>query len=314
MTLNPTHRKRRTARIKSAPSPAGESRWPAFSLRLLLLAAIGIAAGCNTTPPPQAASPPVTCTPAWYSSVEARVPTGDGQGHGPDIASDEWKSVVEFRLGVRGDPGVPDRGSEAWCRFIEQRIAGRTDVPTDSKPATASPAPSFDCDLKTLGSIETLVCNDPELASLDVQLAGIFAAASDKAVNKQPPLLAAEQRGWIKGRNACWKAADPRECAIGTYRRRIAELQASYRLVNAAGPVRLVCDGNPANEIVVTYFETDLPTLIAERGDSVSLMYGKPVASGTWYVGRNESIREHQGKIVVVWGFGADELRCEPSL
>jgi hypothetical protein len=48
--------------------------------------------------------------------------TDDGMGHGPDIGSDEWKSVVEFRLGVRGIPGTPDRSSEDWCTYIDAHI------------------------------------------------------------------------------------------------------------------------------------------------------------------------------------------------
>jgi hypothetical protein len=45
--------------------------------------------------------------------------TDDGQGHGPDIGSDEWKSVIEFRLGIRGKPDLPARASEAWCHANE---------------------------------------------------------------------------------------------------------------------------------------------------------------------------------------------------
>ena len=58
-----------------------------------------------------------------------------------------------------------------------------------------------------------------------------------------------------------------------SYRRRIAELQARYRLVSAKGPFWYSCDGDPRNEVVVTFFKTDPPTLEAERGDQVSLMY-----------------------------------------
>ena len=50
---------------------------------------------------------PQPCSDAWYRLVEASLPTGDGQGHGPDPGSDEWKSVIEFRLGIRGKAGVP---------------------------------------------------------------------------------------------------------------------------------------------------------------------------------------------------------------
>ncbi len=91
---------------------------------------------------------------------------------------------------------------------------------------------------------------------------------------------------------------------------RITELQAKYRLVPATGPVTWACDGDPKNEVVVTFFKTDPPTLIAERGDQVSLMYLQPAASGARYQGPNESFWEHQGEATITWGYGAPEMRC----
>jgi hypothetical protein len=52
------------------------------------------------------------------------VTTGDGQGHGPDIGSDEWRSVVEFKLGIRGNPAVPSRASREWCHYIDEQVRG----------------------------------------------------------------------------------------------------------------------------------------------------------------------------------------------
>ena len=76
------------------------------------------------------------------------------------------------------------------------------------------------------------------------------------------------------------------------------------------GPFTFRCVGDGAGEVVVNFFATDPPTLIAERGDSVSLMYAAPAASGARYVGRNESFWEHQGEAAVVWGYGAPTLTC----
>ena len=89
-------------------------------------------------------------------------------------------------------------------------------------------------------------------------------------------MLKAEQRGWIKGRDECWKGDDERACVAEAYRSRIAELQARYRLLPSTGSAVYVCDGQPANEVTATYFATDPPTAIAERGDQVSLMYQQP--------------------------------------
>lgn len=176
-------------------------------------------------------------------------------------------------------------------------------------PAVAA-GPSFDCTRVEAGSIEALVCATPELAALDRQLAAAYAAARAKAGHEHPPTLAAEQRGWVKGRNDCWKAGDPTACVREAYRLRTAELQARYRLLPGRGPVTYVCDVQPADVVVATFFATDPPSAVVERGDGVSMMFQQPAASGARYVGRNESLWEHQGQARVVWGHGAPELTC----
>ena len=72
------------------------------------------------------------CTDAWYRSVEERVSIADADQHGPDLGSDEWKSAVEFKLGVRGQRDVPDRGTEAWCSYIDQLVRKRSPTRKDS--------------------------------------------------------------------------------------------------------------------------------------------------------------------------------------
>jgi uncharacterized protein len=170
--------------------------------------------------------------------------------------------------------------------------------------------PAFNCKKVPEGSIEALVCHDAELAALDLKLATVFKQASKKASNEHPPVLKAEQRGWIKGRNDCWKSPDNRQCVKDAYLQRISELQARYQLIAGTGPIVFVCNANPADQVTVTFFPSDLPTLIVERGDSVSLMYQQPSASGTRYQGRNEIFWEHQGEATITWGFEAPELHC----
>jgi uncharacterized protein len=258
----------------------------------------------------------ILCSEAWYRSIEEKVPTGDGQGHGPDVGSDEWKSVIEFKTGIRGMSGIPKRDSKDWCRHIDQIVrSGRSSSTASGNAgrATETTGPSFACDKVKAGSIEAMVCSDQALSALDRKLSGVYAAASSKAVNEHPPLLKAEQRGWIKGRNECWKAGDKRGCVQDEYERRIAELQARYRLVSVSGPFRFICNDNPVNEVIVAFFRTEPPTLIAERGDSVSLMYLQPSGSGTRYQGRNESFWEHQGEAAIIWGYGAPEMRCRKA-
>lgn len=173
--------------------------------------------------------------------------------------------------------------------------------------------PAFACGEVESGSIEELICMDPELAALDRKLTDVYAAATAKAVNEHPPTLKAEQRGWIKGRNDCWKSDDTRSCVQSAYSNRIAELQARYRLVSHGKPVRFVCEDNPANEVIATFFATDPPTMIAERGDSSALLFIQPSGSGARYQGPNESFWEHHGEARITWGRDAPEMVCKPQ-
>lgn len=198
--------------------------------------------------------------------------------------------------------------------FVTLAVSAQANDSQELSMAGASKqVPSFACDKVRSGSIEEMICKDSGLAALDVKMAGVYNAALKKAADERPPILKAEQRGWIKGRNDCWKSEDKTGCVRTEYLHRIAELQARYRLVSGKGPVRYACDGNPANEVVAMYFQTDPPTLIAERGDSVSLMFLQPSGSGIKYQGRNETLWEHQGDAVITWGFGAKELRCKKT-
>ena len=172
--------------------------------------------------------------------------------------------------------------------------------------------PSFDCEKVESGSIEELVCKDEGLSALDTKLAVVYSEATQKAINEQPPALKAEQRGWIKGRNDCWKRNDLRKCVEEEYKRRIAELQARYRLIPGSGPISYACNDDPHSRVIVTFFQTDPPTLIAERADSVSLMYLQPCGSGTKYQGRNETFWEHHNcEALITWGYGAKEMHCK---
>jgi uncharacterized protein YecT (DUF1311 family) len=132
-------------------------------------------------------------------STKPRVPTAkdleecravlDKEGHGPDPGSSEWWAACERLRARRG-------------------------------------APSFDCS-KASGRVEKLICSDPELASLDVELAHLYKALSSQATGQKLKAFRTYQRGWIKGRNDCWKAVavGVLTCVEASYRTRIRELR-----------------------------------------------------------------------------------------
>ncbi len=169
--------------------------------------------------------------------------------------------------------------------------------------------PSFDCAQKLASSVERRICADANLAALDRQLAEAYAAATAKATRADAQALAAEQRGWIRGRNDCWKHSDVQACIESAYRTRIAGLQARYRLIEPVGSARYECPGNPAREATADYFATDPPTAIVEYAGATQLMYAAPSGSGARYKGGNRQLWEHQGVAMIRWS-GAPEQNC----
>jgi uncharacterized protein len=90
-------------------------------------------------------------------------------------------------------------------------------------PAFAA-KPSFNCG-KATHEIEQLICSDDELAALDVSLTNLYKTLLKNTPSAAQKRLKAEQSGWVKGRNDCWKATDKRACTKGEYEARINELK-----------------------------------------------------------------------------------------
>jgi len=92
-----------------------------------------------------------------------------------------------------------------------------------SLPAGAA-SPSFDC-AKGSHEAEELVCKDAELARLDRSLAELYNTVLKHTPASEQGMLKTEQRGWVKGRNDCWKSSDQRGCIKASYEDRIRELK-----------------------------------------------------------------------------------------
>jgi uncharacterized protein len=168
-----------------------------------------------------------------------------------------------------------------------------------------------------------LVCEEEALAALDRQLDRVFRAALSGASDEKRSFLRAEQRGWIKGRDECWKAERERSsvflteswsvtglraCVEASYRFRISELQAAWRLVPAEGPFRYECDGRQANRVEATFFATDPPTASLERDGRSVMAWLVPTGSGSRYEGRNVTFWAQGDEARVTWV--DEEFRC----
>jgi uncharacterized protein len=166
--------------------------------------------------------------------------------------------------------------------------------------AAVSEAGSVDC-AKASGGIESLICSDTGLAALDRKLVDVYAAATKVASPEQRNRLFAEQQSWLADRNRCGGAKDPGACARDYYARRIADLQAQFKLVASRGPFRFVCDKDPASILTAQYFQTEPPTArFFHDGRTVTAFIAR-AGSGARYDNPNISYWEHEGEASVVW-------------
>lgn len=168
--------------------------------------------------------------------------------------------------------------------------------------------PSFDCAAAT-GQVEQLVCKDAALSALDRKMAQVFAAA----VKTWPANIAAEQRaaqrGWVKGRNDCWKEADVRACTEQSYGARIVELQIQSGQFMAPAPVGYACTGGEDKDFLVTFYaETDPKSAVITYGGDQVIALSRPTGSGARYGAANVDFWEHHGEAAVEW-FGT-KLAC----
>jgi len=89
--------------------------------------------------------------------------------------------------------------------------------------AAAAASPSFDCD-RAKAEVEKMICNDDELAALDVTLATSFARALAHAPATSVSDLKASQKAWRQEMLKCSLRPDARQCTISAYNKRLGAL------------------------------------------------------------------------------------------
>ena len=167
--------------------------------------------------------------------------------------------------------------------------------------------PAFDC-AKASGEVETLICADEDLQALDRNLARTWARANESWPAEVATEQRAMQRGWIKGRNDCWKAEDTRNCVEFAYKSRVVELSISAGLVEAPGYQNLSCDDNAGPFTASFYNDLEPRAVVLTRGSDQVTALSAPTGSGTRYTAPGVEFRSKGDEAMVDW-FGTS-LRC----
>lgn len=180
---------------------------------------------------------------------------------------------------------------------------------------TVAGGPAFDCH-RASGAVETLICNDAKLARLDVTMSRVYLqslhaangldALPDVAVRE----LKATQRGWVKGRNDCWKTPDVRRCITEEYDQRISELQVKWQLVSAQGSSRFQCADGTA--FTVTRYPTaQRPALNVEYEHRHEVYVAADATGDRRYDGLfGHTLTFHGDNAVFVPDAAHPEIRC----
>lgn len=103
----------------------------------------------------------------------------------------------------------------------------------DQRPK-ASPAPSFDC-AKSTGAIETTICHETRLASLDTLMDQNYREAIRATPTDQKQVLKASQVEWLRQRTKiCTASPNIAACLDGYYRNRIDQLKEEQEILAEA--------------------------------------------------------------------------------
>ncbi|WP_271411974.1 MliC family protein [Pseudomonas sp. Q1-7] len=175
--------------------------------------------------------------------------------------------------------------------------------------AMADAGPSFDC-AKAQG-VEQQVCQSTALSALDRQMADVYRktlAATDAATQRR---LRAEQRGWLKGRDECWKASDQGQCLTLSYQTRLVALRIQSGSLTASKAVEYRC-GNSGKPFTASFYNTIEPrAAVLTYGGDQSIAISQRTSSGARYSNDGLEFWEHQGEARVNW-YGTD-LSCKAA-
>jgi uncharacterized protein len=179
---------------------------------------------------------------------------------------------------------------------------------TAATTTTAEPtaAPVVDC-ARADGDVQTMICKNPELVSLDRQLADEFQHAVDEPRADRAALQSAQDT-WKTSREDCWKADDVHQCVLDAYRTRLVELKIDDPDTKRPETVTYRCP-DPAKPFTARFYnQFDPPTAVLTLGSETAIVFAERTGSGARYGREGVDYWEHQGEVTV--DFHGDKFVC----
>ncbi len=114
-----------------------------------------------------------------------------------DLADAEAEAVADSEAMSEKNPSL-----QASSLELQKMNSNKDESKTTIIKSTENVTPSFDC-LKARTLVEKTICNNPELAQLDVNLNSAYKQSINSSDLKYVEQLKVEQRAWLKERNKC---------------------------------------------------------------------------------------------------------------
>lgn len=178
---------------------------------------------------------------------------------------------------------------------------------------------SFDCATAT-APVEKLICRDPQLARMDLEMNRLYRLAlTDERSVPPPEKIITDQQFWTLDRNQCVAEADAKACVVRRYAERAHQLRQGSAIVRTRDPDRLTegplafrCAGLNAL-VAATFFNAD-PGVIYLRWANTSITLSQePSGSGIRYSGKDSTgfySFWQSGDEVVFQKPGSGQMRC----
>ena len=206
----------------------------------------------------------------------------------PDSLFDRVMKDLEFTRSFTKQDGALFLATFADGAILEFRATGA--VANEGLPA-------FAC-AEQEGTVENLLCMNPDLARLDVYLDEVYQAGLASLEENELPVYRAIQRGWISGRNDCWKNADIQDCIVDEYLTRISELEIHNGYLPAREAMHYRCEDNTRFAITV-YPDAIRPAAIIQVDDENIMAWQSGTDADMHFQGRNLAYNAQDGGAIL---------------
>ncbi|KNH29562.1 hypothetical protein ACS77_02480 [Pseudomonas syringae] len=203
--------------------------------------------------------------------------------------------------------------------LLAASVCAATGTCASAAPAAPILQTSFDC-ATARASVEKLICRDPQLMQMDIELTRLYRLAlTDDHSVPRPDKVMIDQQFWIDARNQCASTSEPKACTIRHYAERAYQLRQGSAIVRTKDPDRLTegplafrCTGLNAL-IAATFFNTQPGVVYLKWANTSITLSQAQNDSGTQYTGKDSQGSYsfwQDGNVVLFQKPGSGEMSC----